>query len=268
MSRLQFLDWSTINLDELRKLPRQVLPPTFRLQDDCGNGCAGDPPGFPTYFTRFVYTQHGNGPPRNWPGHELVILKDGVCYGVGLNKWKPDETWEQRYERRRELFVRLWNRPAIDHSRTVAWIRGAFKHHHHCYQDDSIKGSLSDKTVIFPVPNWKLEHFHDDKRFSDNWRKQERAAVRTKNAEIRKSARKVAKFDNHSATVIVRRYYPEFAPSKAEQAELLAAEYPQIGNWWETMAERPTPEACPGQYEMKHPTGGSWCQMCGYETEE
>jgi hypothetical protein len=49
---LPTLDFSTINIDALQRLPSVTLPTTYRLQAGSGNGCFGDAPGFPTYFTR------------------------------------------------------------------------------------------------------------------------------------------------------------------------------------------------------------------------
>ena len=46
------IDLSTLDLDEVRKLPVYKLPPTYRL-GSYGQGCAGDAPGFPTYMIPF-----------------------------------------------------------------------------------------------------------------------------------------------------------------------------------------------------------------------
>jgi hypothetical protein len=50
-------DYSAINLTELQKLKTYNLPNSYRLQENYGNGCYMDPPGYPTYFTQSVYTQ-------------------------------------------------------------------------------------------------------------------------------------------------------------------------------------------------------------------
>jgi len=94
MTRLLDADWSTIKLAELRKLPVYHLPPTYRLQEGSGNGCFGDPPGFPTYFTRGVYTAHGNNPPR---GYSMVIQHAGVAYGITPARWEG--TWEKHSDK-------------------------------------------------------------------------------------------------------------------------------------------------------------------------
>src|SRR6266568_3788654 len=64
------VSYETIDLERLRKLRVYNLPRTYELQRGMGNGCSGDAPGFPTYFTKSVYTQHGNSPRS---GAELVI---------------------------------------------------------------------------------------------------------------------------------------------------------------------------------------------------
>ena len=266
MSRLEILDWSTINLDVLQKQPIQKMPPTYRLQKDCGNGCSGDPPGYPSYFTRSVYTQFGNNPPHNWPGYNLVIEYMGTCYGIRSNNWEPKETWEKRGERQDKLFARLWNKPAINHPRTVAWILTMFMYYSHCYQDPTVTGDWHKKMLIFPVPKYKLRQFQDDLRFSDEWRTSEQATVDCENAEIMGHARKVASWNNHCAVIQIRTYYPEFVETAGgfSSNELLQCEFERPGNWWETMAKRPSPTECPGQYNRKHPCNGSWCQMCGW----
>src|SRR4051812_49187147 len=120
------MDFSTLNLDRLKKLPRYSLPPTYQLQQGSGNGCSGDPPGYPTYFTRSVYTRHGNHP-RNGP--YMVIVFEGVNYVIPTQEEK--------------LVRNLWLPLSLDHPRTRLWISGTYRHHNHCYGD-----------VIYPVPYW------------------------------------------------------------------------------------------------------------------
>jgi len=40
-----------------------------------------------------------------------------------------------------------------------------------------------------------------------------------------------------------------------------------VAHWWETMEERPLPEACPGESWRRHPVNGTWCQVCGWAEE-
>jgi hypothetical protein len=268
MSRLSNLCWSTIDLNVLRSLPRVELPQSMHLQSDCGGGCAGDPPGFPTYFTRDVYSATGNSPRRNWKGHCKVISFGGVLHGVEPNIWSEKDTWDSRRETQHKLFMRLWNKLPLDHPRTVAWIQSTYIHHRHCYQSSSKTGSWSDKMIIYPVPSYKLRHFHDDSRFNDDWRAKEKASIEAYNANIMEMATREATWDNHDATILIRRFYPEWDVPEHNRDLYLEPEWDHPGNWWETLESRPTPETCPGQYSMKHPCNITWCQMCGYKTEE
>jgi hypothetical protein len=70
-------DLTTINRSRLESLPLAVLPPTYRLQAGCGNGCYLDPPGFPSYFTRHVYTPEENA--ERWAAWQYRCrCRDGV----------------------------------------------------------------------------------------------------------------------------------------------------------------------------------------------
>jgi len=260
-TRISNLDWSTIKLEELRKLPSVALKPTYRLSDDCGSGCAGDPPGFPTYFLRPIYTQQGNSPPR---GYDLCIHHEGRSYGVQQVAW-PEVSWEEHVVNQKALYRRLWAPLPLDHPRTQAWIAAAFLHLRACYLDPTLSGRARwDKLVIWPVPGWRLRKFLDDERFSDAWREKEKASVAQANEDIMAAARKVAVLDNHAAVVSTREYYPDFIPTD----ELVAGKFQHPGNWWEVMAERPSPKDCPGQYGSEHPVNGSWCQLCGWHAEK
>ena len=264
--RLAGLDFSTINVDRLKMLTPITLPPTYRLQDDCGNGCAGDPPGYPTYFTRSVYTQYGNSPGR---GPETVITFEGRHYCVEHSRDWRGGSWEELQGKREKLYRELWRPLPIDHERTRAWIQATYAHHHHMYLDDAGEYQTGKdyrkdwNSFVFPVPYYKLESFRDDPRFSDEWRMREKARVEMMKAEIIALASKIATPENHCAVRIVRRYYPEHEPI----LEWIKTSPGQVGNWWETAAKRPTPEECPGQYSMTHPCNGSWCQWCGWRQE-
>lgn len=229
-TRIQAADWSTINLEQLRKLPTYDWSGKgYTLQTDSGNGCAGDPPGFPTYFTQSVYTRHGNNPDR---GYSMVIVHNGTAYGVEPASWSG--TWEEHQAKRDALMRRLWQPLPLGHPRTQAWIRATFSHHRHCYHAPGFKDWSKDM-LIWPggclgqTPFGKIEN-------------------------------EVATPENHDGTILVRRYYPEFQPTP----ELIEAGFNHPGNWWETLRDQPTPANCPGQYSHAHPVNGSWCQMCGW----
>jgi len=247
----------TINAKRLRRLPIHNCPSSFKYQRGAGNGCSGDPPGYPTYFTKSVYTRHGNTPSK---GTHIVLFGRTLQHS---DDWKNCKDWDEVREKRDARIKALWVPLPLDHPRTIAWINATFSHHRHCYQDPTINGSFSDKTLIFPVPSYKLKEFTDDVRFSDEWRTKEKASIEQANKEIIEHAERYATPENHSATIIIRRYYPEFQPTP----ELLTN--PQRpGNWWERLDGIPKPEDCPGQYDMKHPVNGTWCQMCGWKAKE
>jgi hypothetical protein len=255
-------DWSTINLSKLHAKRIYKLPATYRLQDDPGNGCSGDPPGYPSYFTRSVYTQHGNSPAS---APEYVILHAGRIYEA-----IPRRT---HYEKWGEILHALWLPLPVDHPRTVAWMQSTYSHHRHCYRDldQVIKPSESGgpATIIYPLQrfwfaSYGFREFKDDPRFSDEWRSKEKAAIEQHNAELMPKYLAVCVPENHSAVNIIRRYYPDHAP----RLDWIETAPPAPGNWWETATEPPAPEDCPGQYSMKHPVNGSWCQWCGWRAEK
>ena len=142
------LDYSTFDLEVLRKRPTYTLPPSYHLQEGCGNGCYLDPPGFPTYFTRSVYTRHGYSPQK---GPEQVIAHEGALYVTQVADWRPGDTWETRSAEYDALMRRLWKPLAIDHPRVVAWVRGCYMHFAHCYEtaDGSKKAG---GVIVAPSP--------------------------------------------------------------------------------------------------------------------
>lgn len=275
-------DWSTINLGELTKLPvYHAEQKGYRLQDDSGNGCAGDPPGYPTYYTQSVYEASGNAPSR---GYSTVIKYNGATYGIEPSNWTDGETWETHQAKHDALMRRLWVPLPLDHPRTQAWIVATFKHHRHCYQVPALRAqgkNRPDAMLVWPGgtlgktpygtirnPAWEVEYAQKHLEFH-RWTDAHKAAflkeIEQGNAHIKVACDVVAIPENHDGTILVRRYYPEFHPTQ----KLISGELPVTGNWWEVLAVNPGPDKCPGQYSMVHPCNGSWCQFCGWtETEE
>lgn len=268
-------DLSTINQAELKKLPIANLK-TDRASDHHGCGCAGDPPGFPTYFLRSVYSESGNDARS---GINQVIADDaGRLRVVDRNNWRAGETWETHSAKHDALMRRLWLPLPIDHPRTVAWIHSTFSHHAHCYHTAGWNGKdWNDKAhqMIWPggclgdTPFGKLKDLEFEldwkrKRESfDKWRKEEQdafiAEIKSNNDRVTRLCSEQATPDNHNATRIVRRYYPEFVPTTA------LIESPQrTGSWWERFAVCPAPENCPGEEFHPHPVNGQWCQVCNW----
>ena len=264
-------DWSTIDIDRLRALRVYELPTYYHTQDEPGNGCAGDPPGYPTYFTRNIYTSAGNSPEC---GPQMVITFEGRHYIVDHSSdWDGVKGWDE-YSAKRDARLRsLWKPLSIDHERTRLWMQGTYAHQQHMYLDEAGSYQREGDTsyskrwnsFVFPVPSYKLEHFRDDPRLSEEWRSTEKANKERKNAETIALATQIATPENHCAVRIIRRYYPEHQPI---MDWITGAAPPPPGNWWETAAKQPKPENCPGQYDHKHPVNGSWCQWCGWREAE
>jgi hypothetical protein len=128
------MDMSTLNVAELRKLKIYKLLGTYHLQQHPGGGYFLDPPGFPTYFTRAVYTKNGNSPPRNRV--QTVISFEGVDYALP-DPYRPGETWEKQRARWDALMHRLYIRLPFEHPRVLAWVSVLFGYFRNSYEDPS-----------------------------------------------------------------------------------------------------------------------------------
>jgi len=136
----------------------------------------------------------------------------------------------------------------LDHPRTRAWIKCLYGHFQHCYQPSWAPLEFGKPgTIIYPVQDW------DEKSV---------AAVKEHGAP---------KPEEHSAVLSIRKHYPDYQP----EPDLIAgpSSYGKMGegHWWETDAEKPTPETCKPRGEgslSRHPINGSWCQWCGWVAPE
>lgn len=268
----------TINLDALRKLPQYVLPATRTLQADSGNGCAGDPPGYPTYFTRSVYTKLGDEPTT---GPTQVITCDGVHYVTAhVDDYRGDKTWEQTEARRDALMRRLWQPLPADHPRVVAWIESLFAHHRHHYLHPTEVEHGRPKSYFWTgtAPSGGAYYKPHEKpktapHATEAWHAAEaerialvNAAIDAENTQTAAQYRAIAIPENHAAVHYVRRYYPELSVEALTPYITTVPRSP--GNWWETLPECPSPDACPGQYSKAHPVNGNWCQFCGWRAAD
>jgi len=254
------MDWSTIDLGVLHSLPTWYPGGgTLRVSEHPGSGCFGDPPGYPSYFVRHVYTANGDTPHRA-SAPELVIAEGEDAYVLAyVRDYMTGRTALLRRLRR------LWAPLPYEHERVQLWIRSVYRHQRNCYRDDA--GAVTEPndggTLIFPVPYYKLRSFVDDARFSEEWRAAERTAIAAYNDDVRARARAIAIPDNHSAVRQIRAYYPEHMPD----LQLISNPGDQLeGDWWQTEAERPTIEACTPRSGSRfgaadHST--QWCQWCG-----
>ncbi len=264
-------DFSTINIAKLKALPVLKLAPSYRLQEDPGNGCAFDPPGYPTYFTRSVYTAHGNSPRK---GPETVITVPAVgSFVVASDKdWISVKNWDDYHAKIQDRLKSLWIPLPLAHPRVEAWIAQAYSHLAHCYQDVDMPEYGKPGTLIYPVPSYKLKPMMRQEytpagipKHADAYLEAENFARMTFNVEEETRAAAIAIPANHQAVIMIRRYYPEHQP-RLDWIDG-TSKPPRSGNWWERHAEPFTAENCPGQYGHAHPVNGSWCQMCGLDAK-
>lgn len=240
---------NTINREKWNALPVFKKAPSYRLQDSPGNGCFLEPPGHPSYFTRSVYTQHGNNPSK---GPQMELFGRAV------------ETAEMAFDARHALLESLFEPLPYEHPRVQAWERAVYAHLAHCYADTQNVEPMEygpPATLIFPVPYYKLKTFVDDPRFSDEWRTKERAAVEQANADLQARYAAACTPEHHEAVSTIRKHYPN-APIRQDYIDNPPA---KLGNWYERLEERPAPESCPGDRSVRlaHNNEG-WCQFCGY----
>lgn len=271
-----------INIKALKKLPVHKCPPSYHYSRHLGMGCAGDPPGYPTYFLQSVYTSHGNSPRK---GATAVIVHEGVAYVLHSSKdydtaiarvkvqaRKEGKTliWEEQCKLEREAhdalikrrIERIYNPLPEDHPRMEAWIRDTYRHHRGCYKHPTEMEYGKRKLVTRGV-DYRHVMFRDDERFSDEWREKERARIEQENKELDRLWAEVSVIENHSAVVIVRRFLPNHEP----RVDLVENPPKEIeGHWWETEEEQPTPETCKPRNNGPH--NRSWCQWCGSKAEE
>lgn len=246
------IDLSTINLNELHKLPVYVKPPSYDIDRSMGSCCAGDPPGYPSYFLQHVYTKHGNSPVKG----ATMLIQGRIV-----------ETADQSYEKLVPKLRKLWNPLPYNHPRVRAWIVERYRHLKNCYMHlDYVNKSGEMETLTMYSEHFRMKTFHDDPRFSDEWRVKAQAEVEAWNTEMRSKWEAIAKPGNHMAYLIIRSFYPEHEPD----VELIEnAPECSEGDWWEVYDHKPSPEECPGTARWgrsgrPHPVNNSWCQMCGW----
>lgn len=272
-------DYSTLNLDVLRRQPKVTRvalgSKCYQLQRDPGNGCYGDPPGYPTYFTRSVYTSKGHTP-RGFCAQVIVDPEDPDTFWSTEMLWGKGDTWEIVRARHKELMRELYKPLPVDHSRVLAWAISCAVRGLHCYVDPqkpADKRRNISELVLWPVPYYQLRHFHDDSRFSDEWRNKEKASIDQANSEILAAARLVAVVENASLLYDLHEVYPDITPDTALAEGMTPRKLLEnppdrhSGDWWERHALRPTPDSCcPPSWLGRHRTDG-WCQFCGYESQ-
>lgn len=264
------IDYSTIDIDRLKKYQTYILPMTYRLQRGMGNGCFLDPPGYPTYFTRHVYTQHGNDP---WRGPQMVITYNSRHYVVDS---LPDhnrcevKSWDRRHKSFQNRMRKLWLPLPIGHPRTQAWISYCSGYFKNCYEDprkDENKrkyagevkiGPWSTKEVIEVAPLLGLEvpivllGREDYELFYTDMK------LALPLADLGAAVENLT----YRPLTYIRQWYPEYDPWLHGREP----GYGTVGDWWEIWDHRPSPDECPGKDWAKHGQY-DYCQFCGWRRE-
>lgn len=260
------VDYSTLNISKVMKLPVHTLPPSYHYDGERSNsGSTFSPPGYPSNFTTYVYTQYGNTPPR---GASMVIILNGIAYIVESTRYgRPTGRYTQHMMHKVDL-ERLYLPLPIDHPRVQAWIARTYAHQNRCYVlpegvGPSVLGAKhTDRMFIYPVPDYKLKSFRDDPRFSEEWREAEKRYIDRANNDIERLYSQYATDDSYLPVQTIRKYYPEY------QMDWSLVENPPArpGDWWAKHDVSPTEGECPGLImgTTRIPHGqNSWCQFCG-----
>lgn len=234
-------DYSTLNLDLLSTYTRYS---NFG-GNTAGSGCAGDPPGYPSYFLRssdyYCKSIYTIGTPEL--GERLLPVDD--------------------YKTLEPLLRQLWVPLGFYHDRTTLWMFHTYKHHQHCYN------GYGDDMVIYPVPYWRLisagafDRYKDDVKITEAVKTVERLRVKKEATRIKAEAAALATPENHNAVRFIRKFYPEHLPNIGWINKSWKDELPM--QWWETEAKQPSEENCARsqRWGNKHPFGRTHCQWCG-----
>jgi hypothetical protein len=244
-------DYSTIKLDMLRALPRYQVPKGNHLQQDPGNGCMLDAPGYPTYFTRSVYNAAGNDLKH---GPYLVITD-------------PDDA-EKHYVVDNINIRALWLPLPLDHPRIKLWEQACYMHWQRCYHDPNGEGEGKPDTLIWPIPeyvlngiapapknirgnepiHWKYNVFVDgiyaDKALKWGIAWEAKLPINLYNHQVYgkwqhaiQSKRPLATPDNHLVTRSIQGFYPEYHPNCNWIVNPPKEGYEPNNRWWERYAQ-------------------------------
>lgn len=120
----------------------------------------------------------------------------------------------------------LWKPLSLTHPRTLEWITDAYQYFRNCYSPDGTT------------------------RRADR-------AVFSKKSDVQ--SEQVA--DHHVAVLLIRSFYPDYEPN----LDLIVNPgNSNVPTWWQTLAEKPTPEFCLGSSLGDHPDCKTYCQACGW----
>jgi hypothetical protein len=265
MGRRQMIDYSTIDVSRLKRYPAYKLPRTYKLQKNPGSGCFMDPPGYPTYFTRSVYTQYGNSP---WRGPQMVITYNGQHYVLdSLPDYSRDarpkvKSWDEKHAQFQKRLRGLWLSLPIDHLRTRAWIAKCCGYFQHCYDDPRIGGNKHK----IKIGSWSTQQVMDIAPLlgldvpMELWDLEDYSAVYSDPNKIEPFADLCARVENltYRPWTYIRQWYPEYDP----QVHGCNPGYGKEGDWWERWDHKPSPDECPGKPWARHGEYDT-CQFCG-----
>jgi len=217
-------------LDEtrVRRLKVYKKPSTYEISRSEGAGCFMDPPGFPTYFLRAVYTKHGNTPPK---GPDYVICLGDAVYRVPPLWQDGDRDWFMR---------RLWPPLPLEHERTKEWIRACFAYFAKGWQ-------LADSAAVA------------DLEFKGTCASPD---------EIKETAADLgADLAKYRPVSYVREFYPDADPEALVNEYGTAGPRPGDwwGRFSRQPSPDECPGDHIGRGRRQHPTSGTWCQFCGWQ---
>lgn len=210
-------DYSTINLERLRQLPRALVRGRL-LQEisHLGNGCFLDAPGYPTYFTRSVYTSRGDTPGT---GPYMVITD-------------PDDP-ELHYDvdgvNLRDLWVPLPYPQDTPHF------------------SEWIYGSSLEKLREYRLWKWihfayiYCQHGYADPKNGEQWRHADKLIFRSGPAT---PGDLIFCPEHHAAVLAIQEFYPEHQPDLAWIENVPESE--KQNDWWERYSD-PTLTVKPGE---------------------
>lgn len=267
------ITYETLNLPAISsRMNIYQKPVTYSVNRHMGSGCFGDPPGYPSYYLRSVYTQFGNEPRK---GTSQVLQVEDKLYAVP-SLWKPGA---------REAFLnKLYLPLPEDHPRVQAWEQWVYTHFAHCYGHPG-KTMDAANLIIWPIREHTFISLGMFAREID-WREipeigdeqvklimaSREAAVKAERESYRTSLRPFITIDNYRPVTYIRQWYPDHKP----RLDWVAKAPGLSGDWWERHTSVPDPEECPGPLQdnrthknilLRTPPPerkkGIRCQFCG-----
>jgi hypothetical protein len=232
------LDYSTIDVERLRTLPTllSLIHYSVQVSGHPGAACAGDAPGFPSYFLRSVYGAGQSGP-------EYVITDP---YNTNTH-YVVDSLMDHDAQNRR--LKELWKPLHIGHERVRLWMQQQYIHFQRCYRDHDKPEYGRPGTLIWPITSFDLisvANVSEDVRERDKdydpsktveqiiwWRQ---AAVKRQHDAYIESKRHLAVPDNHLAVLSIREFYPEHMPILEWIKKPPMDGYEANNRWWEAYA--------------------------------